>query len=207
MQHGRGLAVASSEASKSGGEALLASTACEKREERGKSKCGETKTKTRETLSLPPSLPLKKKAPILFFLFFFKKKRNKKAGAHLSRSPAFRLRSQHQKELARFLSMPAPTPSSAAVVGLFAREATATTTTTPSSSFDDVDGHQPRRESRFHTPLSATPSVLSALEGGSSANRDSATKSRGASRWVREKEREDIDRHQSRLPPFFVSLL
>jgi hypothetical protein len=78
--------------------------------------------------------------------------------------------------------MSATTPSSTAVGG-FAREATATP-----SSFD-VDDHHLRRESRFHTPLSATPSVLSDLAGGSSANRDS-TKSRGASRWVRNRERE-----------------
>ena len=77
--------------------------------------------------------------------------------------------------------MSATTPSTA---GGFAREATATP-----SNVDVDDAYRHLRHERFHTPLSATPSVLADLAGGnSSANRES-TKSRGASRWVRERKR------------------
>jgi len=66
----------------------------------------------------------------------------------------------------------------------------ATTAATPSVNVVDADDHHHHRHrERFHTPLSATPSVLSALAGGS-ANKDSVTSRGGASRWVREKQRE-----------------
>ena len=80
--------------------------------------------------------------------------------------------------------------SSTPSAGLFTREATPSNVDV--SNVDDHHHHQ-----RFHTPLSsATPSVLAALTGGSSSNKGTA--SRGASRWVRERESREGERERKK---------